>query len=115
MTIRSGSGRLSPAAYPADSDGGSGGFAAVITWFAAVLFGLYMLAVCMAIVRYRAMPFQWPPWHPNLWRMVGWGILLASGHGSLETHKKMDLLRERSSPRSRTLLAPQSVRERRCS
>lgn len=33
----------------------------------------------MANVRYRAMPFQWPPWHPNLWRMVGWGILLARG------------------------------------
>jgi hypothetical protein len=46
----------------------------------------------MAIVRYRAMPFRGPPWNPNLWRMTGWGILLASGHGSLATHKKLDLL-----------------------
>src|SRR5664279_3159930 len=49
----------------------------------------------MAIVRYRAMPFQWPPWHSNLWRMVGWGSLLAQGRGNLETHKKMDLLQQR--------------------
>jgi len=42
------------------------------------------------------MPLQWPPWHPNLWRMVGWGILLARGRGSLETHKKMDLLQARA-------------------
>jgi hypothetical protein len=24
-----------------------------------------------AIARHRAMPFQWPPWHPNRWRMIG--------------------------------------------
>jgi pimeloyl-ACP methyl ester carboxylesterase len=60
----------------------------------------------MAIIRYRAMPFHWPPWHPNLWRMVGWGILLASGRGSLETHKKMDLLREQSSFVNQTLVPP---------
>ena len=60
----------------------------------------------MAIVRYRAMPFHWPLWNPNLWRMLGWGILLASGHGSLETHKKMDLLRERSSFVNQALLPP---------
>ena len=27
----------------------------------------------MAIVRYRAMPFCWPPWNPDLWRMAGLG------------------------------------------
>ena len=31
----------------------------------------------LAIVRYRAMPFHWPPWHPDLWRMLIWGNLLA--------------------------------------
>jgi pimeloyl-ACP methyl ester carboxylesterase len=60
----------------------------------------------MAIVRYRAMPFQWPPWHPNLWRMVGWGILLAQGRGSLETHKKMDLLRARANFVNQALVPP---------
>ena len=47
-----------------------------------------------------------PPWNPNLWRMVGWGILLASGHGSLETHKKMDLLSERSNFVNQALVSP---------
>ena len=60
----------------------------------------------MAIVRYRAMPFCWPPWNPDLWRMVGWGILLASGHGSLETHKKMDLLSERANFVNQALVSP---------
>jgi pimeloyl-ACP methyl ester carboxylesterase len=60
----------------------------------------------MAIVRYRAMPFHWPPWNPNLWRMAGWGILLASGHGSLQTHKKMDLLSERSNFVNQALVSP---------
>ena len=60
----------------------------------------------MAIVRYRAMPFCWPPWNPNLWRMAGWGILLASGHGSLQTHKKMDLLSERSNFVNQALVSP---------
>ena len=60
----------------------------------------------MAIVRYRAMPFHWPPWNPNLWRMAGWGILLASGHGSLATHKKMDLLSERSNFVNQALVSP---------
>jgi len=60
----------------------------------------------LAIVRYRAMPFHWPPWNPNLWRMAGWGILLASGHGSLETHKKMDLLSERSNFVNQALVSP---------
>jgi proline iminopeptidase len=60
----------------------------------------------MAIVRYRAMPFQWPPWHPNLWRMVGWGILLALGRGSLETHKKMDLLQARANFVNQALVPP---------
>ena len=60
----------------------------------------------MAIVRYRAMPFHWPPWNPNLWRMVGWGILLASGHGSLETHKKMDLLSDRANFVNQALVSP---------
>jgi proline iminopeptidase len=60
----------------------------------------------MAIVRYRAMPFQWPPWHPNLWRMLGWEILLALGRGSLETHKKMDLLQERANFVNQALVPP---------
>jgi pimeloyl-ACP methyl ester carboxylesterase len=60
----------------------------------------------MAIVRYRAMPFCWPPWNPNLWRIAGWGILLASGHGSLETHKKMDLLSERANFVNQALVSP---------
>jgi proline iminopeptidase len=60
----------------------------------------------MAIVRYRAMPFCWPPWNPDLWRMAGWGILLASGHGSLETHKKMDLLSERANFVNQALVSP---------
>jgi pimeloyl-ACP methyl ester carboxylesterase len=60
----------------------------------------------MAIVRYRAMPFCWPPWNPNLWRMAGWGILLASGHGSLATHKKMDLLSDRSNFVNQALVSP---------
>jgi pimeloyl-ACP methyl ester carboxylesterase len=50
----------------------------------------------IALVRYRAMPFQWPPWNPNLWRMLGWGIQLALGRGNLEMHKKMDLLSDRA-------------------
>ena len=60
----------------------------------------------MAIVRYRAMPFHWPPWNPNLWRMAGWGILLASGHGSLATHKKMDLLSDRANFVNQALVSP---------
>ena len=60
----------------------------------------------MAIVRYRAMPFCWPPWNPNLWRMAGRGILLASGHGSLQTHKKMDLLSERANFVNQALVSP---------
>ena len=60
----------------------------------------------MAIVRYRAMPFCWPPWNPDLWRMAGWGILLASGHGSLATHKKMDLLSERANFVNQALVSP---------
>ena len=67
----------------------------------------------MAIVRYRAMPFHWPPWNPNLWRMAGWGILLASGHGSLATHKKMDLLSERSQLRQPGSCLPDRHRARR--
>lgn len=49
-----------------------------------------------ALVRYRAMPFHWRPWHPDLWRMVVWGLLLATGHGSLATHKKLDALSNRA-------------------
>ena len=60
----------------------------------------------LAIVRYRAMPFHWPPWNPNLWRMAGWGILLAPGHGSLETHKKMDLLSDRANFVNQALVSP---------
>ena len=60
----------------------------------------------MAILRYRAMPFHWPPWHPDLWRMLGWGALLAAGRGSLETHKKLDLLQDRANFVDRTLAAP---------
>jgi proline iminopeptidase len=60
----------------------------------------------MALVRYRAMPFQWPPWHPDLWRMLGWGALLAAGRGSLEMHKKLDLLQDRANFVDQTLVAP---------
>jgi pimeloyl-ACP methyl ester carboxylesterase len=31
----------------------------------------------LATVRYRAMPFHWPPWNPDPWRMLSYGILLA--------------------------------------
>jgi pimeloyl-ACP methyl ester carboxylesterase len=60
----------------------------------------------LAIVRYRAMPFHWPPWNPNLWRMIGWGTLLALGRGSLATHKKLDLLQERANLVDQTLVSP---------
>lgn len=49
-----------------------------------------------SLVRYRAMPFHWPPWHPDLWRMLTWGVLLAVGRGSLATHKRLDALLERA-------------------
>jgi proline iminopeptidase len=60
----------------------------------------------LAIVRYRAMPFHWQPWNPNLWRMTAWGIRLASGHGSLETHKKLDRLSDRANFVNQALISP---------
>jgi hypothetical protein len=50
----------------------------------------------MAIVRYRAMPFCWPPWNPNLWHMAGWGILLASIQQQVQQRQ-----RPRTTPTSR--------------
>jgi pimeloyl-ACP methyl ester carboxylesterase len=60
----------------------------------------------LAIVRYRAMPFCWPPWHPDLWRMLIWGNLLARGQGSLATHKKLDLLQERANFVDQSFVSP---------
>lgn len=60
----------------------------------------------LALVRYRAMPFQWPPWDPNLWRMLWYGVLLASGRGSLEMHKKLDLIQERANVVDQALVSP---------
>ena len=60
----------------------------------------------LAIVRYRAMPFCWPPWHPDLWRMLIWGSLLARGRGSLATHKKLDLLQDRANFVDQSFVSP---------
>ena len=38
--------------------------------------------------------------------VAGWGILLASGHGSLATHKKMDLLSDRANFVNQALVSP---------
>ena len=60
----------------------------------------------LAIVRYRAMPFCRPPWHPDLWRMLIWGSLLARGRGSLATHKKLDLLQDRANFVDQSFVSP---------
>lgn len=60
----------------------------------------------LAIVRYRAMPFHWPLWNPNLWRMTFWGIRLASGHANLEMHKKLDTLSDRANYVNQALVSP---------
>jgi pimeloyl-ACP methyl ester carboxylesterase len=60
----------------------------------------------LAIVRYRAMPFHWPPWNPDPWRMLSYRILFATGRGSLATHKKLDLLQERANVVDQSLVTP---------
>lgn len=59
-----------------------------------------------SLLRYRAMPFHWPPWHPDLWRMVWWGVQLASGRGNLATHKRLDHLLARANVVDQSLVPP---------
>jgi pimeloyl-ACP methyl ester carboxylesterase len=50
-----------------------------------------------SIVRFRGMPFNWPPWRADFWRMLWWGLVLGAGRGSLAMHKRRDHLQDRAS------------------
>lgn len=63
----------------------------------------------LSLVRYRAMPFHWPPWHPDLWRLLGWGLLLALGRGSLATHKRLDHLLATANHVDQSFVAPLAI------
>ena len=61
----------------------------------------------MAIVRYRAMPFCWPPWNPDLWRMAGWGSSWRRGTGALR-HTRRWTCSVTEATSSTRLLSPRS-------